>query len=186
MHKLKTFEQFLAELNKSENVTDGASDRLIVRNPASGQVISNDVKDKMWQAYFIALQEATKYEDDDNPEHTLEGYLSEHAAMMGSTIGNALDSGHFFNTLSLMAAQVARGGDAPQTTIHRQTAPTVMESDELKEKREEVKKYLDECIEAMKESFIKSLDEVKKNNNARSIIVANMLKKNNGSNNEIK
>ena len=175
MGQLQSFNKFIDEANK-QNIDPNR----IATSKRTSKILSEDIENKMKTLHYHAMNEAIMYENDGDVNHKLKDYLCEYADMFASTTGLALDGNHFFDTMSTMAAQVAQGGDAPKVGVQRSSAPTVTESKldfDIAAKRKQVKDYLDECYESMKDSYCKKMDELKKSNDSKALIIASDAKK---------
>ena len=84
------------------------------------------VAELMKKCYEYAIKEACNYDKDDYPDHTLEGYLKENAALVAALSASALEQAHA----------------------------------ELKDDELTIEVY-ESCLNAMKESYNKKIDELK-------------------------
>ena len=84
------------------------------------------VAELMKKCYEYAIKEACNYDKDDYPDHTLEGYLKENAALVAALSASSLEQAHA----------------------------------ELKDDELTIEVY-ESCLNAMKESYNKKIDELK-------------------------
>jgi translation elongation factor EF-Ts len=161
MKNIKTFEDFM-NANKSLEENEIQS-----RKPKAkfSDIVSDKLQSKLWELMHEAMQEAAMYENDDDPEHTVEGYLKEYATAMGSAAAKTLSGPDFFNTMTLVSGSLI--GESEAGKLPDYTA-----------KRDELKEYLDACIDSMKEAYCEKLDEVKKTNSAAATLVMKKIKDN--------
>ena len=88
--------------------------------------------EQLKKCYEYAIKEACDYDKDDYPDHTLEGYLKENAALVASLTASTLEQAHA----------------------------------ELKDDELTVEIY-ESCLNAMKESYNKKIDELKESWSAK-------------------
>jgi len=114
----------------------------------------------LWESLYEAILDAANYENDNDPEHTLEEYLKETAMVMGSAAAKAMHSDDYFTALRTVSNQFV-GEDS---------------GNDYNSQRDELKEYLDACIDSMKESFCEKLDELKKTNHSSATLVMKKIK----------
>lgn len=160
MKNIKTFENFM---NDSRSLEENEIQSRKPKNKFSN-IISEKLQDKLWELMYEAMQEAAQYENDNDPEHTVEGYLKEYATAMGSAAAKTLSGPEFFNTMTLVSGSLIgeSTGTVPDYTS----------------KRDELKEYLDACMDSMKEAYCEKIDEVKKSNSAAATLVMKKIKDN--------
>lgn len=157
MKNLKSFGDFMSSV-KSIKENEIASRKPGVK---FSDVVSEKLQQKLYEAMYEAMQEAVKYEEDEDPEHTLEGYLKECATCLGSAAAKTMHGGEYFNALKSVANQFIGEAEGSPKYV---------------EQRDDLKEYLDACIDSMKESFCDKLDEVKKTNYASATLVLKKIK----------
>ena len=157
MKNLKTFEDFLntkKTIEETNNVYRKKSTKF-------SNIVSEDTQKRLWETLYNAIKEAVKHENDQDPNHTLEQYLNETAMVMGSAAAQAMHSDDYFSALKTVSNQVVGEGT---------------DGVDYSSQRDELKEYLDTCIDLMKESFCKKLDEFKKTNHASATLVMKKIK----------
>jgi hypothetical protein len=160
MRNIKTFEDFM-NANKSidENQT-------LSRKPGVNfsNIVAPKTQAKIWESLYEAVIDAAKFESDKDPEHTLEGYLKETAMVMGSAAAKAMHSDDYFHALR----------NVSNIVVGENTS-----DDDYTSQRDDLKEYLDACVDSMKEEFCKKLDELKKTNHASATLVMKKIKEDN-------
>jgi hypothetical protein len=91
-----------------------------------GEETLESCSEQLKKCYEYAIKEACDYDKDDYPDHTLEGYLKENAALVAALSASALEQAHA----------------------------------ELKDDELTIEVY-ESCLNAMKESYNKKIDELK-------------------------
>jgi hypothetical protein len=91
-----------------------------------GEETLESCSEQLKKCYEYAIKEACNYDKDDYPDHTLEGYLKENAALVAALSASALEQAHA----------------------------------ELKDDELTIEVY-ESCLNAMKESYNKKIDELK-------------------------
>lgn len=151
MRNLKTFEDFI-------NVNKSVDESKIESSFNTSKIVSEKIQKQLYSTLSEAIKKATEFEDDDDNEHTFEQYLKETAMVMGSAAASAMHGDDYFNTMTKVSSTLM-GEDYTQS-------------------RDELKEYLDTCIDSMKEAFCNKLDEYKKTNHASSTLITKKVKEN--------
>lgn len=157
MKNLKTFEDFI-------NTGKVIKEEAIVSRKASAKfsdVVSKKTQDKLYEVLSEAMNVTLAYENDNDPEHTLEKYLKECATCLASAAARTMNGNQYFNTLQSVAQNII--GESEEETIYVQH-------------RDDLKEYLDACIDSMKEAFNDKMDEVKRTNYASATLVLKNIK----------
>lgn len=161
MKNIKTFEDFMKEksgkiLQEDTNINSSRKASAKFSN-----VVSKEIQEKLFNVLSEAMNEAISYENDNDPEHTLETYLKECATCLGSAAARTMNGNSYFNTLQTVAQHLI--GESEEETIYVQH-------------RDDLKEYLDACIESMKEAFCDKLDEMKRSNYSTATLVLKNIK----------
>lgn len=92
-------EEFVSEEGNEEEVeetTEGNEEE--VEETAEGneeeEVSEGSCSEGLTKAYEMACKEAIEYDADDYPDHTLEGYMKENAALVATLAANAMEEGY--------------------------------------------------------------------------------------------
>ena len=110
-----------AEVTEDELESEDANEE--VEEPSE---VAKSVVEMMKECYEGVITEACAYENDDYPDHTLEGYLKENASLSATLSTSALEQAHA----------------------------------ELKDEELTVEVY-ESCLNSMKESYSKKIEELK-------------------------
>ena len=141
--KILSFEEYAASknLDSAEEITESCDacgedpcvceseeveDTEEVEDEDEDEQTLESCSEQLKKCYEYAIKEACDYDKDDYPDHTLEGYLKENAALVASLSASALEQAHA----------------------------------ELKDDELTIEVY-ESCLNAMKESYNKKIDELK-------------------------
>lgn len=82
-------EEFVSEEGNEEEVEETAEGY-----EKEEEVSEGSCSEGLTKAYEMACKEAVDYDKDDYPDHTLEGYMKENAALVATLAANAMEEGY--------------------------------------------------------------------------------------------
>ena len=84
-------EEFVSEEDNEEEVEETEE---VAEESTEEEVSEGSCSEGLTKAYEMACKEAVEYDADDYPDHTLEGYMKENAALVATLAANAMEEGY--------------------------------------------------------------------------------------------
>lgn len=91
-------EEFVSEEGNEEEVEETEEEveetEEVAEESTEEEVSEGSCSEGLTKAYEMACKEAVDYDADDYPDHTLEGYMKENAALVATLAANAMEEGY--------------------------------------------------------------------------------------------